>query len=112
MKKMMRVVSIIGMLMVVPVLVACSSKEEEEQVGACFEENALDTFLDQMATMYFAEAEQENLTYKVQNIELKEKGDVNETVQVSLLKGEKEETVTLIFTHDSEGLITKVKPEQ
>ena len=170
MKKMMRVVSIIGMLMVVPVLVACSSKEEEEQgvseeaqkiiqtimncpnselydssltyvigdnvedaqaeeqeiqekreaiqenweeqVGACFAENALDTFLDQMATMYFAEAEQENLTYKVQNIELKEKGDVNETVQVSLLKGENEETVTLIFTHDSEGLITKVKPEQ
>ena len=59
-----------------------------------------------MATMYFAEAEQENLTYKVQNIELKEKGDVNETVQVSLLKGEKEETETLIFTHDSEGVIT------
>ena len=84
----------------------------EKEVGDCFAENALDTFLNQMATMYFAEAEQENLTYKVQNIELKEKGDVNETVQVSLLKGENEETVTLIFTHDSEGLITKVKPEQ
>ncbi|MGN1193630.1 MAG: hypothetical protein ACI4S0_13255 [Dorea sp.] len=169
MKKMLRTIVVIGMLLTVLTLAACSSKKEEEQgvseeaqkiiqaimncpnselydsslayvigddveeaqaqeeemkekreeiqenweaeVGDCFAEGALDTFLDQgMATMYFAEAEQENLTYQVQEIELKKKGEVNETVQVSLLKGDKEETVTLVFTHDSEGFITEVKP--
>ncbi len=87
------------------------SENWKKEVGDCFSEGAIDDFLQKgLAQSYFAEAEKENVEIKVKEISLAGKEEYTETANVTYLKGEQEEKATLLFTLNSDGLVTNVEP--
>lgn len=83
----------------------------EKEIGSYFEEGKLEKFYGEGATMYLAEAAQENIEINVEEVSLQEKSELTEKVQVTLLKGKQKEEVVLVFKYDSEGLISDVEIE-
>ena len=74
-------------------------------LSACSSESSDDSKVSKEA-----EAEKENVEIKVKEISLAGKEEYTETADVTYLKGEQEEKATLLFTHNSDGLVTKVEP--
>lgn len=87
------------------------SENWEKEVGEYFSEGALDKFLTTgPAQMYLIEAEQTGTKISVSEISLLEKNELSEKIQATVSKGGQEETVTLLFKYDPDGLVTEIEP--
>lgn len=84
----------------------------EKEIGSYFVKGKLEKFYSEAATMYLAEAAQENIEVKAEEVSLLEKSELTEKVQVTLLKGKQKEKAVLMFKYDSEGLISKIEVEK